>query len=130
MSWVTDMGRRVTLMGGQAKNKMFYGYYVVSVAFLMMVVIWGVFYTFGVFFKPILKEFGWTRAMTSGAFSLASVTMGLVGIAVGSMNDKFGPRVVMTICGARRKRVNHSVENSLASSSGLYSPLPPPATAR
>jgi len=81
------------------KSGFFYGYLIVGVAFVIMFVFWGSFYAFGVFFNPILKEFGWTRAMTAGAFSLCSITQGLLGIAMGGLTDKFGPRVVMTFCG-------------------------------
>jgi MFS family permease len=77
----------------------FYGYLIVFVSFLMMFAFWSAFYAFGVFFKPMLKEFGWTRAMTSGAFSLCSIIQGLLGIAMGGVTDKFGARVVMTLCG-------------------------------
>lgn len=77
----------------------FYGSLIVVVAFIIMVVIWGVFYAFGVFFKPILNEFGWTRAATSGAFSLCSIVQGLLAIAMGGLTDKYGPRLVMTLCG-------------------------------
>jgi MFS family permease len=78
----------------------FYGYIVVAVAFLIMVVSWGLYFVFGVFFNPILEEFGWTRAMTSGAFSISSVLQGVLGIAMGGLTDRFGPRVVVTFCGA------------------------------
>jgi len=77
----------------------FYGYIVVAAAFCIMVVIWSTFLTFGVFFKPVLSEFGWTRAVTSGAFSLSMVMQGLLGIAMGWLTDRLGPRLVMTICG-------------------------------
>jgi MFS family permease len=60
---------------------------------------WGGYYAFGVFFKPVLNEFGWTKAMTSGAFSLASIMNGLLTVAAGRLTDKFGPRMVMTVCG-------------------------------
>lgn len=56
-------------------------------------------YTFGVFFKPLAGEFGWTRALTSGAFSLQMILHGLFYIATGRLNDRFGPRVVMSGCG-------------------------------
>ncbi len=78
---------------------MFYGHVVVAAATLILIAIWAVYYSFGVFFKPILSEFGWTRAMTSGAFSLSSITMGVMGIAIGWVNDRFGPRLVMSISG-------------------------------
>jgi MFS family permease len=77
----------------------FYGYFVVGASLLIMATMWGVYYAFGVFFKPVLNEFGWTKAMTSGAFSLASMMNGLLAVAVGGLTDKFGPRLVMTVCG-------------------------------
>jgi len=77
----------------------FYGYFVVGVSMLIISIMWGVYYAFGVFFKPVLNEFGWTRAMTSGAFSLASIINGFLAIAMGGLTDRFGPRTVMTLCG-------------------------------
>ena len=77
----------------------FYGYFIVAAAFCSIFVLFAVYYAFGVFFKPVLEEFGWTRAMTSGAFSLSALLMGVLGIVMGGLNDRFGPRVVMTLCG-------------------------------
>jgi MFS family permease len=77
----------------------FYGYLIVGASLLIMSIMWGGYYAFGVFFKPVLNEFGWTKAMTSGAFSLASILNGLLTIAAGRITDKFGPRMVMTVCG-------------------------------
>ena len=76
-----------------------YGYVIVASGFVSMCVMWTAFYTFGIFFKPVLNEFGWTRAVTAGAFSLCSVIQGLLAIAMGGLTDRFGPRVVMTLCG-------------------------------
>ncbi len=64
-----------------------------------MVAIWSTYLAFGVFFKPVITEFGWTRALTSGAFSLSMIMQGLLGIVMGGLNDRFGPRRVMTFCG-------------------------------
>jgi MFS family permease len=47
----------------------------------------------------VLTEFSWTRAMISGAFSLSMFLHGLLGIVTGALTDRFGPRVVMTLCG-------------------------------
>ncbi len=77
----------------------FYGYVVVGASLMIMSVMWAVYYAFGVFFKPVLNEFGWTRALTSGAFSLASMMNGLLTVAMGGLTDKLGPRMVMTACG-------------------------------
>jgi len=72
---------------------------VVAAAFFILVLMFGIFNTFGVFFKPLLAEFGWTRAVTSGAFSLNWIVQGFMAIVMGKVNDRFGPRVVMTFCG-------------------------------
>ncbi len=64
-----------------------------------MVVMWGTFNTFGVFFKPLLTDFGWTRAMTSGAFSLSSIVFGFLNIVAGRLTDRFGPRMIMIAFG-------------------------------
>ena len=81
------------------KPKFFYGYIVVGAAFLIMMIMGGTMYSFGVFFKPLLTEFGWTRAETSGAYSLLLFLHGLLYIVTGRLNDKFGPRIVITTCG-------------------------------
>jgi MFS family permease len=80
--------------------KFFYGYVIVAASFLIMVVIWSVYYSFGVFFKPLINEFGWSSAGTSGAFSMASVVMGLLAIAMGRLTDIVGPRIVMSLSAA------------------------------
>jgi len=81
------------------RPKIFYGYLVVAVSFLIMVVMWGANYTFGVFFEPLLDEFGWSRAATSGAFSLSLALLGIFGIGAGKLTDRFGPRIVVSVCG-------------------------------
>jgi len=64
-----------------------------------MLLMFGTFYSFGVFFKPLSAEFGWTRTATSGAYSLAAFLSGLLAIVMGRLTDRFGPRIVMTLGG-------------------------------
>lgn len=82
-----------------SKPAFFYGYVVVAASFTIMVVTIGTYYSFGIFFKPMSAEFGWSRALTSGAFSLSWFVTGFVTIAIGWLNDRFGPRLVMSLCG-------------------------------
>jgi len=81
------------------KPKFFYGYVVVLATFCVMVMAGGIWVIFGVFFEPMLTEFGWTRATLSGAASLRLFITTPLGIAGGRLTDKFGPRSFATVCG-------------------------------
>ena len=81
------------------KSKPFYGYIIVIASFIITGVIVGAHSTFGIFLGPLLSEFGWTRAVTSGAYSLSFILEGVIGLFVGRFTDKLGPRVVMIACG-------------------------------
>lgn len=82
-----------------AQMKFFYGYVVVAASFIIMTVTHGTHFAFGVFFTPLMVEFGWTRTMVSGAFSLSMAMFGVLGIMMGGLNDRFGPRLVISVCG-------------------------------
>ena len=73
-------------------------YLVIVATFIIMSTFAGTRFTFGVFFKPVINDFGWTRALTSGAFSLTFVTHGFASLVLGRMTDRYGPRVALTIC--------------------------------
>ncbi|MEE8413879.1 MAG: MFS transporter, partial [Dehalococcoidales bacterium] len=84
---------------GVRKPRFFYGYLVVALAFIIQAMLGGTLATFSVFFKPLATEFEWTRAVTSGAFSLYMVLHGFLYIFTGKLNDRVGTRIVMTGCG-------------------------------
>ncbi len=81
------------------KPKFFYGYIIVLAGLIIQLIAWGTYSTFGVFFTPLLDEFGWTRATLSGVNSLAYILMGFTGVIVGRLGDRFGPRMTMVGCG-------------------------------
>jgi MFS family permease len=80
-------------------KKIFYGWRIVAATNIICMLGYGTWlYCFGVFFKPMMNEFGWTRAMTAGAYSFRGIQGGLAGPVVGWAVDKYGPRVVV-FCG-------------------------------
>ena len=81
------------------RPRYFYGYNIVASGFGIQAVGIGTFVAFGVFFKPLLADFGWSRATLSGAQSMALIIAGILGILVGRLNDRVGPRIVMTVAG-------------------------------
>ena len=81
------------------KPRFFYGYTIVLAGFVTQLMGWSVIQTFGVFFNPLLDEFGWTRTLISGAVSMNFLLYGLFSLVAGRLGDRFGPRLVMTGCG-------------------------------
>ena len=59
----------------------------------------GVSVCFWCLFQTMLGDFGWTRALTSGAFSISMIMAGLLAVFMGRLTDRVGPRIVLTICG-------------------------------
>ena len=83
----------------EGKNlKFFYGYIIVLASFIIHMVMLGIFFTYGIFFESISTEFGWTRAMISGAHALCQVVLGLLAIVAGRLTDRFSPRIVIVAC--------------------------------
>lgn len=81
------------------RKAFFYGYVIVLVFFIIQIAMYGPRASFGVYMKPITDEFGWSRALVSGAFSVSSLITGFASILTGWLNDRLGPRTVLTICG-------------------------------
>jgi MFS family permease len=76
-----------------------YGYVIVAAAFFVTVADEGLLFSFGVFFKPLIEEFGWTRSMTSGAFTMWSL-LHIPGVfVVGKLTDRFGSKPLLTLSG-------------------------------
>ncbi|MFH1560431.1 MAG: MFS transporter [Chloroflexota bacterium] len=79
-------------------RKVFYGWYIVAASVGLNFYLTAAFGVgFNVFFLPILHEFGWTRALTSGAFSLRQLESGLLAPVIGFLVDRWGPRMVILI---------------------------------
>jgi MFS family permease len=76
---------------------LYYGWVLVGTLGITETISWGVlYYAFSVFLAPMEAELGWSRAATTGAFSLALVLSGIAAIPVGRWLDRHGPRLLMT----------------------------------
>jgi MFS family permease len=76
-------------------RKPFYGWVIVVVSFLIGFTESGVFQNIlSIFMKPMVEEFGWTRASVTGAIAFGSVLGGLLSLVVGPVLDRHGPRMV------------------------------------
>ncbi len=61
--------------------------------------IWGVRFSFGVFFKALESEFALSRAATSAIFSAQMAMGGIFTVLAGWALDRFGPRIVFLLMG-------------------------------
>jgi MFS family permease len=86
-------------MFGKYRNKVFYGWIVVATFCVTGTAIWGIRFSFGVFFKSLESEFELSRAATSAIFSVMMVLGGIFTIVGGWALDRYGPRVVFLLMG-------------------------------
>ncbi|MDJ0822622.1 MAG: MFS transporter [Paracoccaceae bacterium] len=59
----------------------------------------GLLFSYGIFFKAFETEFGWSRTLLSACSALAFFMMGTLAMLAGRLNDRFGPRVVLSVTG-------------------------------
>jgi MFS family permease len=86
-------------MTGRDKPQRFYGYTIVAACFVIQGIGVGSLIAYGVFIPSLIDTFGWSRTMLSGASSMALLVMGFLGILMGALNDRFAPRIIMTVTG-------------------------------
>lgn len=72
---------------------------VLASCLIILATLYGIRYSFGVFFKSLETEFGWTRATISTPFSLYIILAPLFAILGGWASDKHGPKPVAFIMG-------------------------------
>jgi MFS family permease len=75
------------------------GWIIVAVLFATLFLIWGPVNASSVFFLPVVKHFGWSRALFSLLAATAPLAAGFSSPAIGSLLDRYGERRIM-IAGA------------------------------
>lgn len=76
-----------------ARPRVFFGWWIVLASGWLSMLGSGFFYYgLGTFFLPLTNEFGWSRTLTSSAFSLHRLEGGIIAPVVGVLFDKLGPR--------------------------------------
>ncbi|MGD2141974.1 MAG: MFS transporter [Candidatus Bathyarchaeota archaeon] len=76
----------------------YFGWYTVLAG--AIIACWGYgswYYGMSALFKPLIDEYGWTRAQLSAAFSMRSIEGGLEGPFGGMLIDRYGPRIITIV---------------------------------
>ena len=75
------------------QKKIFYGWTIVAVTFLIGFTQAGVFQNvLSIFLKPMAEEFGWNRSIITGSIAVGSLAGGILSPLVGPHLDRHGPR--------------------------------------
>ena len=69
-----------------------FAWLIVGFSFITLALVYGVWYSFSVFFVALLKEFGWSRSIGAGAFSLFIIVSSIISPFVGNMVSSARPR--------------------------------------
>jgi MFS family permease len=79
-------------MTSTRKPSIYYGWVVVAIGFITMMLIMGIFFSSGVLFAAIIEDLGWSRAAASLPFSVALITYAGTAWLAGRLFDRHGPR--------------------------------------
>ncbi len=81
-------------------RKVFYGWWIVAVGCVFNALAGGTYWTgFSVYFLPVTRDLGLSRATTSLAYGLARLEGGIEGPLAGYLVDRLGPRTMVAIGG-------------------------------
>jgi MFS family permease len=83
-----------------ARPGFFYGYIILALCFLNMVVMRGVNGAFSVYYLALLETFSWSHTDGASVASANFVVYALTAPAIGLAFDRFGPRILMPLGGA------------------------------
>src|SRR5262245_6201989 len=72
---------------------------IVAATFVTLGLTYGFWYAYSVFLVAFIREFGWSRSVVAGAFSLLVLVHGLSGPLIGWLVERFRPRAVIAVGG-------------------------------
>ncbi|MFP9193366.1 MFS transporter [Natrialbaceae archaeon A-CW1-1] len=75
----------------------YYGWFVTAACFLGTFVIFGISYSFGVFFEPLATDFDLSRGATSLVFSVQTLTIYVGAALFGGLADRYGVTRLMAV---------------------------------
>jgi MFS family permease len=83
--------------GMKKRDSIFYGWIILSIAFIILVLGYAIRNTFSVFYPAIVEEFSWGRGNTALMLSISILVYGFVAPAAGGLVDSFGPRLILPV---------------------------------
>jgi MFS family permease len=79
------------------RHDRFDGWLTIGACFFLTLTLGETFWTFGIFFKPLQQEFGWSRALVSSFFTAFLLGYGLSVVVSGRLVDRHNPKPVLLV---------------------------------
>lgn len=81
-----------------AKNKFFFGWWMVIAAFFCLAINTGTgYYSFSLFISSLQADFGWSRASIMAAYTIFMILSGVLSPFAGRLVDRYGAGKVITV---------------------------------
>ena len=75
----------------------FYGWFVVGACFAATFTLGEAMWTFGIFFRPLENEFGWSRAVVSSGYTVFLIGYAISAIITGRLSDRHSPQPILFV---------------------------------
>ncbi|MBI2868655.1 MAG: MFS transporter [Chloroflexi bacterium] len=85
--------------GSLPRKGLYYGWIIAFNTLIVCSILFGIRFSFGVFFKSIQEEFVLSRAATSSIFSVTMVFAAVFAVVGGWALDRYGPKAVVLVMG-------------------------------
>lgn len=72
-----------------------YAWMILGASFVTTGVVFGVWFSFAVFFATMVEEFQWSRGGAAVAFSIGNLVQAALSPLIGVLTDRWGPRVIV-----------------------------------
>jgi MFS family permease len=87
-----EMGAENKFPQSVVPRKLLYGWVVAIAGGVILVAAQNIQYSFGVFLKPLINQFGWSRTAISGCVTIRSIIGGTISPISGILSDRYGPK--------------------------------------
>lgn len=89
----------LALEPSRTSKGVFYGWFILATTTMTSLLVWGFYYSLGVFFEDLQRTFNANRADVSLVSSICIFTVYIMSMAYGWATDRFSPRIVLGIGG-------------------------------
>ena len=82
----------------KGESGIYYGWFVVGACFFVTMSLGETMWSFGIFFKPLENEFGWSRRLVSSGYTAFLLGYSISAVIAGRLADTYTPRSILIIC--------------------------------